>query len=177
MKIYLPVVLILIFMAVLPCAAQVPAVDPILIDKPNRYVYECTEDLVLELMVQPVIEYAISGKRAKDYFLYLTVEFLYLQDIPWNGLHRNSFWIKHTDSQGQAQEYPLNYMMTAMMSMKNGWQTMADPLEFPSLVKFVLVFDVDSMDHNGWSLMFRPAQRSGDPVCEVEVPLVYQGWW
>ena len=177
MKIYLPVVLILIFMAVLPCAAQVPAVDPILIDKPNRYVYECTEELVLELMVQPVIEYAISGKRAKDYFLYLTVEFLYLQDIPWNGLHRNSFWIKHTDSQGQAQEYPLNYMMTAMMSMKNGWQTMADPLEFPSLVKFVLVFDVDTMDHNGWSLMFRPAQRSGDPVCEVEVPLVYQGWW
>ena len=177
MKRYLPFMVILILATVLPTTAQVPQVDPILIDKPNRYVYECTEDLVLELLVQPVIDYAMGGRHAKNYFLYLTVEFLYLQDIPWNGLHKNSFWIKHTDSDGQIQEFPLNYMMTAMMSMKNGWQTMADQLEFPSLVKLVLVFDVDTMDHNGWSLMFRPAQRSGDPVCEVEVPLVYQAWW
>ena len=168
--------LMVVLCAVLPCYAQVQEVDPILIDKPNRWVYECTDELVLELMVQPVIDYYFGGKDAKDYFLFLTVEFLYLQDWWWNGLDKNSFELKYRDQDGNERMYQLNYMMTAMMSMKNGWHTMADWLSFPTLMQLQLVFDVDTMEHKDWTLIFHPAERGHEPVCEVEIPLVYR-WW
>lgn len=168
--------LIMILAAALPCGAQISKVDPILLETPNPYVYECTSDLVLELLVEPVIDYSTGGREAKNYFLFLTVEFLYLQEFPWNGLDKSSFVLKHQDSQGEVKLIPLNYMMTEMMSMKNGWATMSETLDFPSLSKFLLVFDVDTADRNGWSLIFRPAKRGGTPECEIEVPLVYR-WW
>lgn len=168
--------LTVVFCAVLPCGAQFQKVDPILIDKPNNWVYECNDELVLELFVQPDIDYSISGKHAKDYFFFLTVEFLYLQNYSWNGLDKNSFELKYSDKEGTEHIYPLNYMMTGMMSMKNGWHTMADTLNYPSLMKLLLVFDVDTMTQKDWTLIFHPAQRGGEPVCEVEIPLVYRQW-
>ena len=177
MKRYLFLFLLMaVLTAVLPCAGQISKVDPILLTTPNPRVFECTEELVLELLVEPRIEYTLGGRDAKNYFLYLTVEFLYLQDFPWNGLDKNSFHLKHVDSAGQEQLIPLDYMMTAMMSMKNGWRTMADQLDFPSLLKFVLVFDVETMDREGWSLVFQPAQRGSEPSCTTEIPLQYR-WW
>ena len=162
--------------AVLPCGAQISKVDPILIDTPNPWVFECTEDLVLEMLVEPRIDYETADRLADDYFLFLTVEFLYLQERPWNGLDRNCFVLKHTDKDGTERTFPLNFMMTASMSMRNSWHTMSDPLTYPSLRKLELVFDVDTIDHEGWSLIFRPAERGGEPVCELEIPMGYH-WW
>ena len=161
----------LLICTALPCAAQISKVDPILLATPNPWVYECTDELVLELLVAPVIEYSTGGKDAENYFFFFTVEFLYLQDRPWNGLDKNSFMLKHTGSDGSAEIIPLNYMMTSMMSLKNHWKTMADPLQLGSLIKLELVFDVDTMDQNGWSLLMRPAERGSYPVCEMEIPL------
>ena len=161
----------LLLCTALPCAAQISKVDPILLTTPNPWVYECTDELVLELLVAPVIEYSTGGKDAENYFFFFTVEFLYLQDRPWNGLDKNSFMLKHTGSDGSAEIIPLNYMMTSMMSLKNHWKTMADPLQLGSLIKLELVFDVDTMDQNGWSLLMRPAERGSYPVCEMEIPL------
>lgn len=164
-------ILIPVFLAALPCAAA--DIDPILIDKPNPRVYECTEDLVIELLVDPIIEYSAGGKIAKDCFLFMTVEFLYLQERNWNGLDKNSFFLLHTDPSGMEEIIPLNYMMTSMMTMKNGWKTMSDQLEFGSLEKMILVFDVDTTNTTGWTLIFRPAERGGNPACEIEIPLRY----
>ena len=166
--------LIWIFLAVLmlcaavPCGAQISKVDPILLKTPNPWVYECTEELVLELLVAPEITYSTGGRDAENYFFYLTVEFLYLQDWPWNGLDKNSFLLRHDES---GEIIPLNYMMTSMLGIKNHWKTMADPLELGSLIKLDLVFDVDSADRTGWTLLFRPAERGDEPSCEVEIPL------
>ena len=154
--------------AALPCGAQISKVDPILLKTPNPWVYECTEELVLELLVAPEITYSTGGRDAENYFFYLTVEFLYLQDWPWNGLDKSSFQLRH-DASGEI--IPLNYMMTSMLGIKNHWKTMADPLELGSLIKLDLVFDVDVTDETGWTLLFRPAARGDEPSCEVEIPL------
>ena len=143
-KLLFMILLTLLLFTALPCGAQISKVDPILLTTPNPWVYECTDELVLELLVAPVIEYSTGGKDAENYFFFFTVEFLYLQDRPWNGLDKNSFMLKHTGSDGSAEIIPLNYMMTSMMSLKNHWKTMADPLQLGSLIKLELVFEVDT---------------------------------
>ena len=161
----------LLLCAALPCCAQISKVDPILITTPNPWVYECTEDLVLELLVQPTIDRTTGGRYADNFFLFLTVEFLYLRESPWNGLDKSSFVLKYTGPDGAVVTYPLNYMMTSMLSMKNNWDTLSFQLAIPTLLKINLVFDIPAIEKNGWSLLFRPAQRGGSPECEVEVPL------
>ena len=163
--------LLLLLCAALPCGAQISKVDPILLTTPNPWVFECTDDLVLELLVQPTIDTNTGGRYAENYFLFLTVEFLYLQEIPWNGLDKSSFVLKHTDTAGKVVTHPLNYMMTSMMSLKNNWDTLSFQLVHPTLLKINLVFDIPSIEENGWSLLFRPAQRGSSPECEVEIPL------
>ncbi len=154
---------------VLPCSSA--DVDPILIDKPSPYVYECGENLFLEVLVAPIMDYATGGRRAKENFFFLTVEVLFLENTPWNGMDKSSFVLKHTDPSGVSETYPLNYMMTMMMGMKSGWKTLADRLKFGTLFSLYLVFDIPLSDKQGWSLVFQPAQRGGRPVCETEVPL------
>ena len=164
--------LILVLCAAVPCGAQISKVDPILLTTPNPWVYECTDELVLELLVAPTIEFSTGGREAENYFFFFTVEFLYLQDWPWNGLDKSSFMLKHTGEDGSEELIPLNYMMTSMLGLKNHWKTMADPLKLGALIKLELVFDVDTRDENGWSLLFRPAERGGSPACETEIPLM-----
>ena len=65
-------------------------------------------------------------------------------------------------------------MMTMMLSLKNGWKTFSDELAFPLLLKMTLVFDVKTLDKKGWTLIVAPAERGGEAVCEIEVPLKVQ---
>ena len=160
--------LVILFCAVVPCGAQISKVDPILLKTPNPFVYECTEELVLELLVAPKITYSTGGHDAENYFFYLTVEFLYLQDWPWNGLDKSSFQLRHDES---GEIIPLNYMMTSMLSIKNHWKTMADQFQLGTLIKLTMVFDVNTTDETGWTLLFRPAERGDEPSCEIEIPL------
>ena len=171
MKKLLFIILLSLLFCTVPCAAQISKVDPILLNTPNPWVYECTDELVLELLVAPTIEFSTGGRQAKNYFFFFTVEFLYLQDQPWNGLDKSSFQLKHISEDGSTETIPLNYMMTSMSGLKNRWKTMADPLQLGSLIKLELVFDVDTLDQNGWSLLFRPAERGSSPACEIEIPL------
>lgn len=162
---------VLAFAAVFPCAADV---DPILLDQPNSRVFECSEDLFFEVLTDPVIDSSTGGRLAENYFLFLKAEFLFLEETPWNGLDKNSFMLKHTAADGAEERYPLNYMMTAMLGMKNGWKTLSDQLSFASLLSLNLVFDVPVKTRQGWTLVFRPAERGGKPACEVEIPLRVQ---
>lgn len=168
--------MLLVLIAVL--AVGFPAagvdVDPILIDKPNFLVQECNKELFFEVLVDPVIDYNTGGRQAEDQFFFLTAELLYLRDEPWNGLDKDSFVLKHTLSNGKEEFYPLNYMMTMMLSLKNGWKTFSDELAFPLLLKMTLVFDVKTLDKKGWTLIVAPAERGGEAVCEIEVPLKVQ---
>ena len=164
--------LFLVLFAVIPASGA--DVDPILIDKPNFLVEECSKDLFFEVLVDPVIDYNTGGRKAEDLFFFLTAELLYLRDDPWNGLDKGSFTLKRTLPDGTEELYPLNYMMTMMFSMKNGWKTLSDELAFPRLLKLVLVFDVKTMDRKGWSLIVAPAERGGEAECQIEVPLRVQ---
>ena len=56
----------LLICTALPCAAQISKVDPILLTTPNPWVYECTDELVLELLVAPEIEYSTGGRDAEN---------------------------------------------------------------------------------------------------------------
>lgn len=167
-KVLLFFILIALFLTALPCFADV---DPILIKRPNPGVYECTEELVIEMLVEPIIVYSTGNVIADNYFFVLTIEFLYLQDYPWNGLDKSSFLLRHQTIDGREEIIPLNYMMTSNLAIKNGWKTMADKYVLGTLVKMNLVFDVKTNDKSGWTLIFRPAERGDDPSCEVNIPL------
>ncbi|MBR6090190.1 MAG: hypothetical protein IKP86_09675 [Anaerolineaceae bacterium] len=167
-KVLLFFILIPLFSLVLPCFAEV---DPILIKKPNPYVHECTEELVIETLGDPIIVDSTGNVIADNYFFVLKIEFLYLQDWPWDGLDKSSFLLRHVHNDGSEEIIPLNYMMTSMLGIKNGWKTMADQYELGTLVKMNLVFDVNTNEKNGWSLVFRPAERGDAPSCELNIPL------
>ena len=164
-------ILIIVFGAALPAAAA--DVDPILLDRPSSLVFECGENLFFEVLVNPVIEYSTGGRHAENQFFFLTAELLFLEDRAWDGLDKSGFVLKHTTSKGE-ELYPLNYMMTMMLGLKNRWKTISDPLVFGDLLKMTLVFDVQTLDRNGWSLLLNLAERGRTPVCEVEVPLTMQ---
>lgn len=164
--------LILVLISFIPASGV--DVDPILIDKPNFLVQECSEELFFEVLVDPIIAYNTGGRKAEDLFFFLTAELLYLRDDPWKGLDKGSFTLKRTLSDGTEEYYPLNYMMTMMLSLKNGWKTLSDELAFPRLLKMTLVFDVKTLDKKGWSLIVAPAERGGEAACEIEVPLRVQ---
>ena len=170
-KIWIAFLLLMLFAAIPAAGADV---DPILIDKPNFLVEECSEDLFFEVLVDPVIAYTTGGRDAKDLFFFLTAELLYLQDKPWNGLDKGSFVLKRTNADGTEERYPLNYMMTMMFSLKNGWRSLSNTLAFPELRKMILVFDVKTQDRKGWSLIVAPAERGKEPACEIEIPLRVQ---
>ena len=171
-KSYIMLIMLIVFAAGFPAAAA--DVDPILIDKPNFLVEECNQDLFFEVLVDPVIDYNTGGRKAEDLFFFLTAELLYLREEPWKGLDKSSFVLKRTLADGTEEYYPLNFMMTNMLSLKNGWKTFSDELAFPRLLVMTLVFDVKTLDKKGWSLIVAPAERGGEAACEIEIPLRVQ---
>ncbi len=174
MKKVLIMLVILLVMSAVSLSCHAADIDPILLDKPSDLVFECNENLFFEILVNPVIEYATGGRHAKDQFLFLTSEFLFLEEKSWKGLDKTSFELRHVKNDGSEESYPLNYAMTVMLAMKNGWLTLSDTLSFGTLTMLPLVFDINTLDKNGWTLIFRPAERGGSAVCEVEIPLKVQ---
>ena len=146
-------------------------VDPILIDKPSEYVFECGDNIFFEIISNVVIDKTASGRYTDDYYLTFSAEILFLEDEPWKGIDKESFVLRFVDAEGNGSEYPLNYMMTNMAGMKNSWNTFSDTLKFAELRKVSLIFDVNRTEKRGWSLLFRPAERGGEAVCELEIPL------
>ena len=166
-KIFLITIVLLAAVIGLPCSAEI---DPIMKDKPSPIVFECNEDLFIEIPDMASIIYTIGDARAENYFLRLRAEVLYAGEGTWDGLDSSSFQLKYTDTEGNVTYYDLNYMMTAREGLINEWPTMSDPLFLGWLLPLRLVFDVDSMNYKSWSLIFRPAERGGKPVCEIEIP-------
>lgn len=165
------ILLILILLLGAAFSAEAVDIDPILIDKPSVFVYECSENLFFEVLVDPIIEYNTGGRQAENEYFILTAEFLFLEEKSWSGLDKNSFELRHTLPDGTVEVYPLNYMITSMLALKNGWLTFSDTLDFGSLLKMTLVFDINTLSKTGWTLVFHPAERGGQAFCEVEIPL------
>ena len=167
--IFLPLLLALLMTAVIPCAAQV---DPILINEPHPNVFDCNNDVFLELVEKPSMIRSTSGKVAKGTFILLNTEILFLIDTTWDGIDKNSFTLKRTAEDGSEAFYPLDYVTSMMLNLRHSQKTFSDPMKFTSLTAYYLIFDVDSYKKDGWTLMFRPTERGGDlPYCEVDIPL------
>ncbi len=162
-------VLIILITAAAPCAAYI---DPILLDEPNDAVFGCMNDIFIEFMTPPVITASLGGKRAADNYLFFQIEMLFLVNDIWNGIDKASFTVRHTDPDGTQKEFPLDYAATMITNLKQNQRLLSEQITFTSLYSYILVFNVTSTDRNGWTLLFRPAER-GDQTsyCEVEVPL------
>ena len=120
------ILLILILLLGAAFSAEAVDIDPILIDKPSVFVYECSENLFFEVLVDPIIEYNTGGRQAENEFFILTAEFLFLEEKSWSGLDKNSFELRHTLPDGTVEVYPLNYMMTVKFGMQNTWKTISN---------------------------------------------------
>ena len=161
-------IVLIFFCCYLPCMAEI---DPILVDEPHPSVFECSPNLFIEIPGEAFISYSLGDRAAENYFFFFKAEVLYLEEEIWNGIDKSSFLLKHTYADGSAAQYDLNYMMTARESLINEWPTMSAPLFFSWLLPLNLVFDVPAAEKDGWSLIFRPAERGGSAVCEVEIPI------
>lgn len=162
------IVSVLILLTVLPCGA----IDPILLDEPNENVFGCENDIFIELMEKASIGKNTAGRNAVDNFLYVKTEVLFLADETWNGIDKNSFKLRHTAEDGTTEEFPLNFAITTLSNLRNGWASLAEGMYFTSLSTINLVFDVNITDKEGWTLLFSPSERgSGKVYCDMEIPL------
>ncbi len=153
----------------IPCLAEI---DPILLDEPNERVFGCNNDIFIELLENPAISNSTSGRIAANNYLYFKTKILFLVNTKWNALDKQSFSLKFIDEDGDESFYQLDYAMTMLTNVKNGWNTLSDPLSFPSLSTINLVFDVIPTAKESWTLLFRPTNRGNEtPYCEVEIPL------
>ena len=162
------IVSVLILLTVLSCGAT----DPILLDEPNENVFGCENDIFIELMEKASIGKNTAGRNAVDNFLYVKTEVLFLADETWNGIDKNSFKLRHTAEDGTTEEFPLNFAITTLSNLRNGWASLAEGMYFTSLSTINLVFDVNITDKEGWTLLFSPSERgSGKVYCDMEIPL------
>ena len=161
------------FLSMLPCGAA--DVDPILVYAPNEKVIGCKNDIFLELTQNPTLSKVASGRTAKNYFIYFTAEILFLPETSWNGIDKNSFILTRTDAEGNVETYTLNYAVTMMANLKNGWHIFGDTYHFTDLRKTYLIFDVVPYAYDGWTFIFQPTERGAEkPYCKVEIPLKVQ---
>ena len=171
---YILLCLFVLLSAVIACSAD-EYVDPILLTDPHPDVYSCKNDIFIEIPVRPTIGKSASMRFTNKYFIEFKAEILFLLEESWNGLDRSSFSLKYTNADGVETVYPLDYAITMMANMKNSWFTFAEPYEFADLRYTSIIFEVDSYDTQGWTFVFRPAERGSNvPYCEVSVPLVFQ---
>lgn len=168
-KILLLPVIFLLLLTVLPSAADI---DPILLNRPNDAVFGCRNDIFIEMLDTPVISKTVGGRTAEDYFLYFKAEILFLAEEEWDGIDQESFSLERQTEDGTLEYYPLNYAITMITNLRNEWKTFASPLRFTSLTTYYLVFDVDTMATDGWTLLFSPTERGhAMSYCDIEIPL------
>lgn len=161
--------LLMVLLLTIPVLADI---DPILIDAPHENVFGCKNDIFIELMEKPSIGKSTSGRTAVDNYLYFKTEILFLANDKWDGIDKSSFAVRRVDEDGNTEDYPLDFAITTLTNLKNGWNLLSDGLYFTSLSTINLVFDVIPTAKDGWSLIFRPTERGArSPYCEIEIPL------
>ncbi len=164
--------LVLFLAAALPALAVTGATDPILFDEPNDAVFGCLNDIFIEIYEQPMIGKFTANRTADNNYLYLTVKILYLAETEMNGLDRSSFSLRHVSGDGSEQTYQLNFAVTMISNRIKDNISIGRILHLPTYWREDLVFDVDTTDKTGWTLVFAPTARGGDqPYCEIDVPL------
>ena len=161
--------LLMVLLLTIPVLADI---DPILIDAPHENVFGCRNDIFIELMEKPSIGKSTSGRTAVDNYLYFKTEILFLANYTWDGIDKNSFTVRRVDEEGNTEYYPLDFAITTLTNLKNGWNLLSDGLYFTSLSTINLVFDVIPTAKDGWTFIFRPTERGArSPYCEIEIPL------
>lgn len=161
---------IIFLITLLPCLAD--DIDPILLNKPNDAVFGCRNDIFFEFLDDAVISNTIGGRLAEEYYLYFKAEILFLAEESWSGIDKSSFSVQHIAADGSREIFPLDYAITMVTNLRYEWKTLSDRLYFTSLTHYYFVFDVPTMEPDGWTLLFRPTRRGGDtPYCEIEIPL------
>lgn len=146
--------------------------DPILLDEANDAVFSCKNDIFIEVSQQAAIGKQTANRTAEDQYLFLTVKILYLADEPMQGLDRTCFSVQHTAEDGSRTEYPLNFAVSMISNRIKGNINMAKTLKLPAFWTLDLVFNVDTLDKNNWTLVFTPMERGGNEAyCQIDVPL------
>ena len=146
--------------------------DPIIYDEPNEKVFDCRNDIFIEVVEDPVISKNVSNRTAENNFLYLTVRVLYLADEEMAGLDKSSFILSRRTEDNTEVRYPLNFMVTMLTNRMRGFSKLTGRLYLPSYRTLSLVFDVDTNDKQNWELVFLPTERgSSTSYCEINVPL------
>ena len=138
-------VLCVFLMLTLPSMAQMK-IDPILLDEPNDAIFDCKNDIFIEVSTQPMIGKQTANRTAEDQYLYMTVKILYLANQPMQGLDRTSFTVRHTAEDGSEAEYPLNFAVSMISNRIKGNINMAKPLKLPAYWTLDLVFNVDTLE-------------------------------
>lgn len=162
--------MVLLFGAI-PAFAQ-QKTDPILLDEPNDAVFDCKNDIFIEVSTPAAIGKQTAARTAEDQYLFMTVKVLYLAEQPMKGLDRASFTAFHTAEDGTTSEYPLNFAVSMISNRIKGNINMAKTLKLPAFWTLDLVFNVDTTDKANWTLLFAPMERGTDtPYCEINVPL------
>ncbi len=162
-------ILFLIF--TVPAFAQ-QKMDPILLDEPNENIYSCKNDIFIEVLTPAAIGKQFASRTAENQYFYLTVNILYLAEKPMAGLDRSSFCLIHMDDNNDEIVYPLNFAITMISNRIKGNNSMNKNLKLPAFWKLDLVFDIDTLDKNNWTLVFAPTARgTNDTYCQIDVPL------
>ncbi len=158
-------------MLTLPSLAQLK-IDPILLDESNENIFNCKNDIFIEVSTPAMIGKQTANRTAEDQYLYMTIKILYLANQPTQGLDRTSFSALHIAEDGSQAEYPLNFAVSMISNRIKGNINMAKLLKLPAYWTLDLVFNVDTTDKNNWTLIFEPTARGGDEAyCRIDVPL------
>ncbi len=158
-------------MVSIPAFAQLKT-DPILLDEPNDKIFDCKNDIFIEVSTQAAIGKQTASRTAEDQYLFMTVKILYLAEQPMAGLDKASFLAVHTAEDGSSKEYPLNFAVSMIANRTKGNINMAKTLKLPAYWTLDLVFNVDTTDKSNWTLVFSPMERGGnEPYCRIDVPL------
>ena len=164
------VCLMVFLMLAVPAFAQ-QKIDPILLDEANEAIFECKNDIFIEVSTQAAIGKQTASRTAEDQYLYMTVKILYLAEEPMQGLDRTSFNLIHQTEEGVG-EYPMNFAVTMMANRIKGNINMAKTLKLPAFWTLDLIFNVDTTDKENWTLVFTPTDRGGsEAYCQIDVPL------
>lgn len=168
-RIFCLFMLVFTLIPAMPCFAEI---DPILLAEPNENVFGCNNDIFIRIMEKATIGKNTSGRNAVDNYLFFKIKILFLANTTWPAIDKTSFSLKFVNENGVEEAYPLDYAITMMTNLRNGWETLSEPLSFTSLSTINLVFNVIPTSKESWTLLFRPTNRGSEaPYCEVEIPL------